>query len=56
MTDWNHLAERSLAGECPTSGEALAVLESRDEELLAVLQAASRVRHHCHGAMCEYMS
>ncbi len=48
-TNWLYLAEKSLAGECPTREEALAVLESHDDELLNVLHAAFRVRLHVHG-------
>ena len=49
MRDWNRLANKSLAGAPPTRGEALAVLEASDDELLPVLQAAFRVRHRYHG-------
>jgi biotin synthase len=49
MRDWNRLADQSLAGNPPTRAEALAVLEASDDELLAVLQAAFRVRYHYHG-------
>ncbi len=49
MTDWNALAERSIAGEAPSRAEALAVVRAPDEELLPLLQAAYRVRRHFHG-------
>jgi biotin synthase len=49
MTDWNLLADKSLAGQVPARTEALAVLEAPDDELLAVLQAAFRVRYRHHG-------
>lgn len=49
MTDWNALAERSIAGEAPSRKEALAVVRAPDEELLPLLQAAYRVRRHFHG-------
>ena len=49
MTDWNRLADRSLAGDALSRGDALAVLESTENELLSVLHAAFRVRHHYHG-------
>ncbi len=49
VTDWNELAEKALAGAAPTREEARAVLESSDDELLAVLHGAFRVRHHYHG-------
>jgi biotin synthase len=46
---WNTLADRSLAGEILTRNEALAVLEAKDEVLLAQIAAAYRVRHHYWG-------
>jgi biotin synthase len=42
--DWNDLVDR-----VPTFEEALAVLRSPDDELLAVLDAAFRVRERAHG-------
>jgi biotin synthase len=47
--DWNKLADVALTGGAPTREEALAVLQSPDDELLAVLHAAFRVRLHYHG-------
>jgi biotin synthase len=47
--DWNQLADRALAGETPSRDEALAVLQSPEEELLAVLHASFRVRLRYHG-------
>jgi len=47
--NWNHLAERALAGEQVTRGEALAVLRAPDELLLDQLAAAYRVRRHYWG-------
>ncbi|HXX93689.1 MAG TPA: biotin synthase BioB [Planctomycetota bacterium] len=47
--DWNALAERALRGEAPSKEEALEVLRSPDGELLGLLGAAYRVRHHFHG-------
>jgi len=41
---FEQLADKVLAGEAPTRGEALAVLACDDDELLALLQAAFRVR------------
>ena len=38
--DWTELADRVLSGYCLDESDALAVLESRDEELLEVLSAA----------------
>jgi biotin synthase len=49
MSDWNRLAERSIAGEAPTREEALAVVRAPDVELLPILEAAYRVRRHFHG-------
>jgi len=51
--DWNQLADRILAGEEISRREALAVLQSTDEELLAVLGAAHRVRHHHRGRQVQ---
>ncbi len=45
---WSELSARVLQGGAITRDEALAVLESGDGELMAVLDAAYRVRlHHC---------
>jgi len=49
MTDWNLLADQSLRGASPTREQALAVLTSADDEILAVLHAAFRVRQQHHG-------
>lgn len=49
IVNWNDLAEKSLRGEAPTRVEANAVLHAPDEEILAVLHAAFRVRHRFHG-------
>jgi biotin synthase len=46
---WGELADRILAGGFLTRPEALAVAEAPDEELLALLDAAFRVRRHHHG-------
>jgi biotin synthase len=46
---WNGLAEKSLQGIVPTREEARQVLEAPDEETLAILQAAYRVRQRFHG-------
>jgi biotin synthase len=48
-TDWSAVAGRALAGQVPTRAEALSVLASPDEELLAVLHAAFELRRHHHG-------
>jgi biotin synthase len=49
MGDWNAVADRVLAGKELSREEALAVLRSSDVELLELLAAAYRVRHHYHG-------
>ena len=46
---WETLADKALAGERPTREEALAVLRSGDDELLALLHAAFRVRKRYFG-------
>jgi biotin synthase len=48
-TDWQHLADRVLAGEMLSADEALDVLNCPDEELLELLAAAYRVRRHWFG-------
>jgi biotin synthase len=47
--DWNELADRALAGQVPGREEALAVLSAGDDDLLALLHAAFRVRSRYHG-------
>jgi biotin synthase len=49
MRDWTALADRSIRDEPPSREEALAVLGAPDSELLGLLDAAYRVRHHFHG-------
>lgn len=49
MMDWNGLSYKVLEGVPVTRAEALAVLQSPDDALLAVLDAAFRVRLHYHG-------
>ena len=49
MPIWQELADRALARDPPSRAEALAVLEAPDEELLELLAAAYRVRHHYYG-------
>jgi biotin synthase len=46
---WHALADRVLSGGTIDRSEALAILESTDVELLDVLAAAWRVRHHHFG-------
>ncbi|SFI60452.1 biotin synthase BioB [Thermoflavimicrobium dichotomicum] len=46
---WERYADKALAGECLTKEEALSVLQADDDEVLAILQAAFRVRRHFYG-------
>jgi len=46
---FNAIAERALAGEEVTRGDAARILSSPDEHLPVLLQAAFRVREHHHG-------
>lgn len=46
---WDQLAERVLDGHCVTENEALAILQCPDQELLALLNAAFRVRRQYFG-------
>ncbi len=46
---WQELADRVLEGHRLTEEEGLAILRSDDLELLELLAAAYRVRHHYHG-------
>ena len=46
---FEELADKALGGLCPSREEALAVLSSDDDELLALLAAAYRVRRHHFG-------
>ena len=47
--DWKTLSDRVLAGGTITETEALAILESPDDELLDVLQGAYRIRRKYFG-------
>ena len=49
MTDWNRVAETALAGDLISRDDARAVLAANDDELLAQLAAAYRVRSHYWG-------
>lgn len=49
QTDWNELAELALAGETLSREQSLAVLNSDDIELPALIAAAWRVRHQFWG-------
>ena len=44
MSNWNKLAEKALSGEAIQKPEALSILESSDDEVLALLDAAFRIR------------
>ena len=46
---WQDMATRVLAGEALTPGEARDILETPETDLLDLLQAAYRVRHHYFG-------
>ena len=46
---WNALADRVLGGSEVTADEALAALTSPDADLIELLLAAYRLRHHHHG-------
>jgi biotin synthase len=49
MNNWHQLAQQVLDGHCLSADEGLAILRSPDEELLDLLSAAYRVRHHYFG-------
>jgi len=44
--DWKQISERVLAGKQMAPDEALRCLQARDDELLALLDAAFRVRRY----------
>lgn len=46
VIDWGSLAEKAIHGSRVSLEEGIAVLEADDEELLPIMQAAFRVRHH----------
>lgn len=46
---WEYLADKALQKKAPDREEARAVLSASNEETLAILQAAYRVRRHFHG-------
>ncbi|RAP78606.1 biotin synthase BioB [Paenibacillus montanisoli] len=48
-TDWTEYARKSLAGECLSIEEGLALLEADNREVLSILQAAFMVREHYYG-------
>jgi biotin synthase len=47
--DWNVLADKAIRGEAISKQEGLAVLQADDDELLAIMHAAFRVRKHFYG-------
>lgn len=47
--EWNRLAGRTLAGNDVTFDDALAILQSPDDDLLSLLHAAFRLRSRYHG-------
>ena len=50
LTDtWSDMAQKALSGRVLTLREALSVLQSNDDELLGILNAAFKVRKHYYG-------
>jgi biotin synthase len=49
QVNWDQLADKALRGELITMEEGLSVLEANDDELLAIMQAAFKVRKHYYG-------
>jgi biotin synthase len=49
MANWDLMAEQALAGNAPSREDALAALQADDDELLALLHAAFRVRKRFYG-------
>jgi len=49
QTNWEALADKALRGERISAEEGLSVLRADDDELLAVMHAAFRVRKHYFG-------
>lgn len=46
VIEWDSLAEKAIHGSRVLLEEGIAVLEADDEELLPIMQASFRVRHH----------
>ncbi len=46
---WQSLAQKALSGNCLTVEEGLAVLETDNEQILLLMQAAFQVRKHFYG-------
>src|SRR5690348_14922504 len=49
MVNWELLADKALRGELLTLEEGRSVLEADDDELLAIMHAAFKVRKHYYG-------
>lgn len=49
LTDWQELAEQVLSGRSITAEEGLAILRCADDDLLALLSAAYRIRRRFFG-------
>ncbi|HEY0827888.1 MAG TPA: biotin synthase BioB [Bacilli bacterium] len=49
QVSWEQLADKALRGELLTVEEGLSVLEADDDELLAIMHAAFKVRKHYYG-------
>ena len=47
--NWTELADRVIEGQPITKEEAKQIVDAPDEELLAILDAAYRIRRHHHG-------
>ncbi len=47
--DWNALADKALRGERLTQEESLSILQAEDDELLAIMHAAFKIRRHYYG-------
>lgn len=47
--NWIQLAEEVIAGKLLTNDEALAILQSSDDELLSLMQGAFTIRKHYYG-------
>ena len=52
-TNWNELAEQAIRDEPLSREQALAILDAPDTEVLALLDAAYRVRHHNFGKVVQ---
>lgn len=53
LPNWETLALRVLQGERLTKGQALAILEADDDEVLPLLHAAYRIRKHYFGKLVK---